>query len=495
MLTYEYSEIKPAIENTHNQFYEIIRRIPKHKQQEINARLEQIAPTDIRSVLAAIADQHSLLDDDSFIHDEIFPFAALKAVLIGELSAIQFGSLMSLWGNLDTILSREQRTHTPPKFVPLFTQANDINPHAEYHLKKALQPSAHYPYLILKTPTELLNDVYEQAPNIPKSEQGFWIIKAAPAYHFETVTQRIKSLNIALLTANDDDSYEMIPNLGLQQLLLNAAFPHAVRINPVIGDSTSRDIRQGSIERYRDIALPFPGNELPSMADQIPAPSAFDFMLHDRYHAIRASRITPQETAHYVAIGDNLNIIQKRYDDVVKIITSRHAQHICQLPQVTKIIAKLSADKQHNITEQIRQKFNQENTLIYKLKKMRKSMGQLKFRLWDMERVLSGTIIDTPDKTAPEELAQIIANIGIELIGMGILPGTIEPSAYSGKKVAQALLETIKPEAATLIAVHNQIKEREKINAKSLFFLPAQPARHKAFMDAILEAPTHVAHP
>lgn len=474
-------------------FYEIVRRIPEHKRQIIETRLKAVNSRHLTSIQAAIANQKNLLDDASFIHDEIFPFAALQAVRMGEISSFQFGSLMALWGNLENILPglTGQEIQATPEFVPLFTVDGEKNPRASILLIPCLQPSQTLPNLVVKTPEELLKGIYEKAIHLPQSEQGFWVVEDIPPKSeiTQTVTQVIKSLGVKFLAFDAEDRREMIPSFGLQQIFLDVAFPHAVRINPVIGDSTPNDIRKGSLERYRDIALPFPESELSKVADDIPAPSALDFMFHDRYHAVRASRVTPEETGHYVAIGDKLNVMQKRYDSAVTEFSKRHDEHIRLLPEFGRAIEKLPADKQREVTEVVLKKFNQEMAIIHKLKRMRKSNGQLKFRIWDMERPWSGSATDGLEETALQELTRIISNIEIDLLVVGTLPNTLGLSRYSGRRVAHAVLEVVKPEAATLTVVQNQMREyRDRQRQSFFYFLSSTPAQ-RAFDDAIIDAP------
>lgn len=473
-------------------FHEMVRRIPAPKLMVIETSLERVTPLHIDALFTAMTDQKHLLDDASFIRDEMFPFAALKAVRMGKISSLQFGTLMALWGSLDIILTDpDAKNPAKPEFVPLFTVAGNPNPRASILLTPTLRPPAHLPNLITKRPEELLKGIYDKAFLLPLTEQGFWVVEKIPYKSIteDTVTQRIKSLGVTFLAFNDSDKSEMIPSFGLQQVFLEAAFPHAVRINPVIGDSTPIDIRKGSAERYRDIALPFPGNDLPKVADTFPAPSGLDFMFHDRYHSVRASKVTPQETALYVAIGDSLNTIQKRYDTAVKEFSRRHGEHTLLLPEFGRAIEKLPAITQRKITEQILTKFNQEITIINTLKKIRKLMGQLKFLAWDMERPYSGTLVDRPGTNAFEEFRRIIANIMSDL---GIFIEQIDLdglSKYSGRRVAHAVVETVKPEASVLIAMQSQIRQGR---AMQRFFSPSLPPELpglQSFCDVLLEAP------
>ena len=355
-----------------------------------------------------------------------------------------------------------------------------------------LQPSSTLPNLVVKTPEEILSEIYEKAIYLPRSEQGFWVVEDSTPKSdvVQTIAQTIKLLDVKFLAFNADDKREMIPSFGLQQVFLDVAFPHAVRINPVIGASTPIDIRKGSLERYRDIALPFPGNELPKVADNFPAPSALDFMFHDRYHSVRASRVIPHETELYLVIGDKLNVMQNRYNVAVKEFNKLHDEHIRLLPTFGSVIEKLPLDKRCGVTEQVRKKFNQEVAIINKLKKMRKSIGQLKFRLWDMERTFSGSSIDKPGVCAFEELQRIVASIEVDLGVLGKIDGTVELSKYSGHRVADAVLDAVKPEVVDLKSLQNLIRTvREALRGLPFFFMPAQPPGQRAYDDAILDAP------
>ncbi len=472
------------------EFNEIVRRISEPKRMVIEAALARVTTEHIDSLLAAMANQKNLLKDGSFIHNEIFPFAALQAVRTLKISPHQFATLMALWGSLDVIIpkSSAQSTQAMPEFVPLFTDDGAKNPNAEKWLLNSFEQSPSMPTLVIKSPDAILDAIYDKAANLPQSEQGFWLVEDSTrnlSVIGQTVTKAIKSLGIKFLACDVDNKLDMIPSFGLQQLFLDVAFPHAVRINPVIGDSSPIDIRNGSLNRHRDIALPFPDNKLPTEADNFPAPSPLDFMFHDRYHALRASRVKPKETAYYVAVGDNLETMQKRYDSVVKQLNEQHTKHKALLPEFGRAVATLPVDKQREVIEEARKKLNHEIAIINKLKKMRKLSGQLKFRLWDMERALSGSVSDTYEENAVKELLRIIGNIEIELNILDRLPDSVGPSKYSGRKVAHAVLNEIKPNAANLLEVQRTFRESYgTMKGLSFFISPSA----EAFDEVIIEA-------
>jgi len=464
-------------------YYEIIRRLPEAKRLVIEDKLKEVTAEHIVLLGNTIADQINLLKQTSFIHDALFPYIALHAVRTGYISPIQFGTLMALWGNLENIipLSSQQTDQKVPEFVPLFTETGEKNLRATELLRPTLRSSNTLPNLFEKNSEEIFQGIYDKAIDLPQSEQGFWLVEDRIRNNVgagRTITQEIKSLNVKFLALNEDDKREIIPSFGLQQIFLEVAFPHAVRINPVIGDSTPTDIRKGSLERYRDIALPFPGNELPKMADNFSAPSPLDFLFHDRYHAIRASRVTPEETAHYIAISDELNVIQKRFDSAVKEFNKRHTKHISLLPEFGKLIEEFPAEKKREVIAELLKKFNHERAIIGKLKKVRKSFGQLKFRIWDMERAYSGGIIDEFKSTAIQELTRIIGSIEVDL-------NVLKFDKYVGRRAAHTVMQTVKPEVATLTAVQNQIRTARILP----LFLTSQQPGTLAFDDAILAGP------
>ena len=459
-----YNQIEDKIESNtiiqDPQFYEIVRRIAAPKLCEIEETLTAVTSFHINILLTAMDNQENLLNHDSFIHGRMFPFTALKAVRMKVISPLQFGTLMALWGSLDNIIPKKATSkQVKPEFVPLFTADGGRNPLAFNNLIRSIGWSHAVPCLITMTDEAIVAGIYDKAINLPKSEQGFWLV-TNPTYRrnsyrldlSQTITETIKNnVSVRYLSFVSSDPMEMIPSFGIHQIFLEVAFKHAVRLNPVIGKSTALDIRQGGCERFRDIALPFPGHPLPTEADGFAAPTALDFLFHDRYHAIRASRITPEETNKYIALGDKLNIMQQRYDAVIKILQKRHNEHKRVLPEFGMMIKDLPTDKRNEAIQIVFKKFNQEIAIINKLKKMRQSNGQLKFRLWDMERYFSGSMLfDSPLLQTPAiELHRFINNVRMDIHVLGASPGKIPLSKYSIHRTVQAIAEIIKPEETT----------------------------------------------
>lgn len=228
-------------------------------------------------------------------------------------------------------------------------------------------------------------------------------------------------------------------------------------MNPVIGISSVDDIRQGSLDRYRDIQIAFPENELPQKADCLPAPSSLDFVFHDEYHCMRSSRVTPSETKTTVRIGDKFRDIQRYLNNVIKEFEVRHKYHQEKLPEFGAKIEKFPLAKQEELKKIAYAKYLQEASIIATLKHLSLSIGQLKFRLYDMERFLSGGLLDYSHIQDSEvtEIVRIIVNIEADLYLIG-KPQGINPLLPSYSRiVAHAVINTLELE----YPLFKQVKE------------------------------------
>ena len=495
-----------AVDLTSRAYAEVVRRIPETNLKMIQLKLKDVSVEHLVALEMAMANQSQLLQETSFIHNPMFAFTALQALSQGNISPQQFGTLMSLWGNMETIfpVSGHSDPDAIPRFIPFFNAVGEKNKEACVILLACLQPPRSRPNLIMKSPETLLMNIYEKAAHLPPSEQGFWLIKDSTVdithypsdplslFKFGTVTQILKHYELHYLTFPAKNTSDIIPSFGLQQIFLDVAFIHPVRLNPVIGDSTTDDIRNGSEQRYRDIALPFPGFDLPKLADGFPAPRVRDFMFHDFYHAIRASRVIPHETAIYVAMGDRLATLQQHYDTAVLKFSACHRENIARLCQFGKAIQGLPANKQHDAIEIIRSKFNQELAVIAILKRLRKATGQLKFRIWDMERTFSGDPSDKYEELASLEFQRIINNLLSEIEIVGQKPnanGVAQSNAKIGfnrpsaRITTHAILDVIKPEASVLKEVQTNIRKLQCGFFYKVVTKPCLHGFHQGIMD------------
>ncbi len=430
-------------------FNEIIRRIPSTKQADIEVQLTEVTPQHISSLHTMMSSQTHLLSDASFIRDPMFPFTALLAVRINQISPLQFGTLMTLWGDLKFILPGAE-------YIELFTHNLEINKRASDFLLPSLAPSPAFPYLINQTPEQILLNIYEKARDLPQSEKGFWVAKMhRSAYSVSHFIHLSLGLRYLALT---DDGRLIIPSFGLRKAFLDGAFSDAVRLNPVIGESTPLDIRIGGLKRHRDITIPFPGNPLPTSADNHPAPRVYDFLNHDAYHALRASRIAKEETAQYISIGDILSTMQERYNVEVKKLTQRYQAQVSRLPEFGRAIEKLPASTQHQLTEEARSALNRLIKLIAMFKNARQLYGKLKFTLWDMEPYASGRSLDHPQKTEHEDFLRIVLSIERYLIDLTPQDNLVLSRCFT-RKAAASILDVVKPSAPLLNAAKARLEE------------------------------------
>lgn len=194
-------------------FHEVVRRIPEDQRQMIETKLSEVTPLHLARLHEAMADEKNLFEESSFIHNEFFPYTALYALRRGEILPIQFGTLMSLWGNLDNILPSptqqvalaarkaapgsqsmsqftdsqyaredEAEDESLPEFIPLFTLDGQKNETAFKALKPSLEQQSPLSHLIVDD-SMIIDEIYAEAVSLPKSEQGFWIIKNKCSQH------------------------------------------------------------------------------------------------------------------------------------------------------------------------------------------------------------------------------------------------------------------------------------------------------------------------
>ena len=404
----------------------------------------------IEQFIELINHPKNLLDDSSFIYNEMFPFVALYALRESLISVHQLGTVLSVWGNLDNILPKTliNSRVVLPRYIPLFTSTGKKNSDAVICLLTCLEPPSKdkLPYLVSKTAPQLLVKIYEQAATLPKSEQGFWLVNNIGRNLRGSIFEAVKyTIGIHFLSSEFGCREDLLPSFGLLQLFLNVAFDAPVTLNPVIGPSSVNDIRLGSSLKIRDFALPFPYNPLPQIADYYYVPRARDFMFHDWYHAIRASRVTLHETNCYIQIGDSLQAIQDKLNEYCIQFTLIHQQHKNLLYAFGRAIEKVPKESQVTVIDYIRHQFNQERAVIITLKKMRKSIGQLKFRLWDMDRGDSGGDLDSDDSRLLE-IQRVLNSIQLDLTMISKLPNTIVVNEFLARVVARNVLTILNPE-------------------------------------------------
>jgi hypothetical protein len=165
---------------------------------------------------------------------------------------------------------------------------------------------------------------------------------------------------------------------------------------------------------------------------------------------------------------------------------ARHTAKVKALPNFAKAIKALPLDKQDEVIEQARKKFNQEVSVINTLKHLRKSTGQLKFRLYDMERPTSGSLYDSFAVNTP--LAQpirLLISLEVDLGMLGMPQGSMPLLASYARIVAHAALDAIQVEEPVLKAVQDHMRVATS-NSEYLLFAKKNVQK---FVQGILEGP------
>lgn len=117
----------------------------------------------------------------------------------------------------------------------------------------------------------------------------------------------------------------IVASLSMMQAFVNVlGKENAITFTPVIGVSTIEDIKNNGKWGTRDIALAFPGVDLPEEADGYFIRTPFDFSYHDFYHGCSASlasnevRLTCLYIAEMVDSKNNEELTMTEYPDFAR---------------------------------------------------------------------------------------------------------------------------------------------------------------------------------
>ena len=364
---------------------EVLRRVPKEQLASINLKLSEVSSEHLTALKLWLDNPKKMLTLDSFIHDPMFPFTALSALIKKDISTYQFGTMMNFWGNLATIFD-PNLVIGKPIFIALFDDLGAINPTAAELLPKLIDFKEFKPFI--DNEDFLIDNLFLNARQFPKSEQGFWVVSYKDLPSQQSIKYYIKDKIIRFLDFPEYIKYEIFTTFGVQQALTNAACEDPVRLNPVIGNSKVSDIKKGSVQRYRDVQIPFPGVECPKTADKRPCLRSEDFIYHDKYHQIRASLVSPKETEITIALSTRMEELQLHYKAAAIILEKIHNDNLILLKSFfTKFKKTDSSGSLIMLLKYTHKQFNQEIKLINYCSNLSLSFGKLKFILYDMERI------------------------------------------------------------------------------------------------------------
>lgn len=277
-----------------------------------------------------------------FENPEVYAYCALKAVEKGKLDVEQFCTVMFYFSTTKHHKAEEIGV------IPLFIEGQ-VNPEARDFIRQTMEfsggPAARVafgdgdiipPYL---TETQI-DEFFERMKKLPPSEQQFFLVPDKQPMESEdkdfhperTITQEINlsaGINIFCRTKGRI-RIRMIPSFGMMQTYLNTKFENPVQITPVIGMSTFKEIEKNGRTLTRDMAIPYPGNDLPDTADLYSASLTYDFIYHDFYHAIVASSIPlehGQAAIHFAGIVSPLKK-EKCFEEIKDFIQEFYARII-----------------------------------------------------------------------------------------------------------------------------------------------------------------------
>lgn len=385
-------------------FNEVVRRIKLPEQRLILDRISEVLDDQIKIIIQCCNDPSLIMKNHFCFFKSIdFPYVALRALRDGQINVNEFSTLLSLHGIYKE--NSENNVAFKMKRKVLFDKNGKANKNSWSAIKKTLRKSNN------NTPTAFNFDVEETIKNMQiqlKSarpiEAGFWHYDMPGSSGFH-ITQLIRffwhydmpdssekptiadvTRDIGTWALSRYDDQEMLPSLTMRQALVDSAFgEEAHRINPVIGASSPDDLRQGGLGRYRDFALPFPGNPLPKTADYYPAPTIADFQHHDFYHLLRVSLLKNNHADLYIAMGDALHTQRDRYNDTISELKKICRNKLISYKLFKERIDGMSPSQKKEAIKRIEKDFYKVSRLISYLRRARKATGQLKFNMYDLE--------------------------------------------------------------------------------------------------------------
>jgi len=373
-------------------FDEVTRRIKSDKKSEIFEQMSKVNPMDLDKIQQELLTPECLLNKGRLIYQDDFPYIALRALHEQRISVSEFATLQTLWAKKEEMKPRNPII----RYIPMYS-AGTKNPAAELYLLSMLSRSNKMHWLFKKNSVQQLDELYKKISSLKPINQGFWLVSkvehSSPLnkddkyayFKKHSITDEIRLATDTHPMCLPSGQVMVISSIDLFQIWLNINFAEAVKVNPVLGVSSVNDIREGSVKRHRDLAIPFPGLELPKQADNFSAPSVLDFMFHDRYHCLRSSEIGAKQTLKYVQIADDYQALQqklKTHLDGLKLKRSGRKAHV---EEFLAKISRLSAEQQKKAKIELGKKLHHEQNIIRCLEQIIRFTGQVKFRLYDME--------------------------------------------------------------------------------------------------------------
>lgn len=266
------------------QFYELTRRIPKEKMNELNNQLAGLEnrEADIREFFKEVLEGKI----DKIPFGPNLPIYALYAVKKGIISVETFSTLLNF--------NVAKTKYHDLEAIPLFLEDGSRNPRAVKLLEIGSiyyfsTPSRQRPGKLMKE--EHIDAFFDKMKGKNRIAQTFFIGAPNKVLNEKTMSEALRD-RTGLELFNYFEGKKVIPSFEMMQTAIDAAYgKQGTQINPVLGLSSLEDISTNNIVKTRDMALIFPGLELPKTADGFRT-YGFDFTYHDFYHALITSNMT-----------------------------------------------------------------------------------------------------------------------------------------------------------------------------------------------------------
>ena len=269
------SERLPWCSDREKAFHEVVRRVKPEEQEKIIAEMSKVTDSEIAKLDTWCQKPSEMLTTDmDLFRSPKTPHIALRAFRDNRISVNQFATLAS-WHELlfarlgcvkenpikeyvDTYLS-----YRVPQYAELFDDSGQPNQEAWQAIRQTIEKSNEKDVIFKFDVDAVIEKMQEQLKQVSPVESGFlYYINPGTYWNGATVADAIRRVGACMLSRYDDK--EMLPGVSLSQALADAAFgEEAHTINPVIGESTPEDNRNGGLGRFRDFRVPFPCHLLP----------------------------------------------------------------------------------------------------------------------------------------------------------------------------------------------------------------------------------------
>ena len=384
--------------NNATAFNEVVCRINSTKQSLFFEKINEVTDDQINTLddLCENPPFSTPTDTPSFklFASEQFPYIALKAFRKDKINISEFSTLISLHALHHQLKEKKSMTH-----AALFEESGEPNKEAWDRIKESLIVSNHISSIFhFFWITSIIQKIQTTLRECRPIESSLWYYYEGRRDHEpSTVSDQIKKVGLHALFVDiasvdltssilDLTTSRLYPSVSLRQAFLSASFQdEAHQLNPVIGISTTEQIRIGGLRGYRDFALPFPGLSLPNSADNYPAPLIADFQFHDFYHAVRASRLKNDDIHLYISIGDALEELKSKYTTAIAKLEELISRQLSVFKNFLKTYRSEETDHINRIFYQ--KYYCKPFRLIRYLKYGKRATGCLKFNLYDMEHL------------------------------------------------------------------------------------------------------------